>query len=94
MFNVCGTFPQDLANVIKNFQKTVHIFFRLQNYCSFVPKYGANKKKCSAVFKNIMQRKERYKNMNDNNEIKTVTFSRDHENKCFIIPEDFDMYKH
>ena len=55
MFNVCGTFPQDLANVIKNFQKTVHIFFRLQNYCSFVPKYGAFAKNSSAVFKNIMQ---------------------------------------
>ena len=48
MFNVCGTFPQDLANVIKNFQKTVHIFFRLQNYCSIVPKYGAFAKNSSA----------------------------------------------
>ena len=55
MFNVCGTFPQDLANVIKNFQKTVHIFFRLQNYCSIVPKYGAFAKNARAVFKNIMQ---------------------------------------
>ncbi len=47
MFNVSGTFPLDLANVIKNFQKIVHIFFRLQNYCILVPEYCTSQKSFS-----------------------------------------------